>query len=58
MIMELSDEAETAWIDLCNRLIEGSLFTTTASWIFGQNIPGRKPSRTSILGALRATWTG
>ncbi|KAF3024623.1 hypothetical protein E8E15_009111 [Penicillium rubens] len=53
-IMEVSDKAETEWIDLCNRLIEGSLFTTTASWIFGQNIPGRKPSTNFYFGGLKS----
>ncbi|PLN84627.1 FAD/NAD(P)-binding domain-containing protein [Aspergillus taichungensis] len=52
-IMEVSSEAETEWIDLCNRLVEGSLFTSTASWIFGQNIPGRKPSTNFYFGGLK-----
>jgi hypothetical protein len=53
-IMEVSEESETAWIDLCNRLVEGSLFTTTASWIFGQNIPGRKPTVNFYFGGLKS----
>jgi hypothetical protein len=53
-IMEVSDEAETAWIGLCNRLVEGSLFTSTASWIFGQNIPGREPSTNFYFGGLKS----
>lgn len=52
-IMEISDEAEKAWIDHCNGLAEGSLFTTTASWIFGQNIPGRKPTVNFYFGGLQ-----
>ncbi|PKY02462.1 FAD/NAD(P)-binding domain-containing protein [Aspergillus campestris IBT 28561] len=53
-IMEVSNKAETEWIDLCNRLVEGSLFTSTASWIFGQNIPGRKPSTNFYFGGLKS----
>ncbi|KOS40474.1 hypothetical protein ACN38_g8658 [Penicillium nordicum] len=53
-VMEVSDEAEAAWIDLCNRLVEGSLFTSTASWIFGQNIPGRKPNTNFYFGGLKS----
>ncbi|RMJ26580.1 Flavin-binding monooxygenase-like protein [Aspergillus sp. HF37] len=52
-IMEVSEEAERQWIETCDRLVEGSLFTTTASWIFGQNIPGRKSSTKFYFGGLR-----
>ncbi|RJE16482.1 Flavin-binding monooxygenase [Aspergillus sclerotialis] len=51
--MEVSEEAERQWIETCDRLVEGSLFTTTASWIFGQNIPGRKSSTKFYFGGLR-----
>ncbi|KIY02261.1 uncharacterized protein Z520_02399 [Fonsecaea multimorphosa CBS 102226] len=40
--MEVKAEAEEAWSDICNRAAEGSLLKTAASWIFGENIPGRK----------------
>ncbi|KIW71915.1 hypothetical protein PV04_00142 [Phialophora macrospora] len=36
-------ECERQWVDLCTRLTEGSVFTTTKSWIFGQNIEGKRP---------------
>lgn len=36
-------KAEQDWLDLCDHLTEGSLFKTTKSWIFGENIEGRKP---------------
>lgn len=39
----VASQAEADWLDLCDRLTEGSLFKTTKSWIFGQNIEGRKP---------------
>lgn len=53
MIMEVSEQAEGEWIDLCNELVEGSLFKTTASWIFGVNIPGRKASTNFYFGGLK-----
>ena len=39
----VKSKAEEDWLDLCDHLTEGSLFKTTKSWIFGQNIEGRKP---------------
>ncbi|KAH6986425.1 hypothetical protein BKA56DRAFT_479577 [Ilyonectria sp. MPI-CAGE-AT-0026] len=53
-IMEVSKEAEEGWSDICNRMIQGSLFTKAASWIFSQNIPGRKPSTNFYFGGLRS----
>jgi cation diffusion facilitator CzcD-associated flavoprotein CzcO len=35
--------AEQDWVTLCDELTEGSLFKTTKSWIFGENVEGRKP---------------
>ncbi len=54
LAMEVSESAEAGWGDLCNSLIKGSLFTRRASWIFSQNIPGRKPSTNFYFGGLRA----
>lgn len=54
LAMEVSESAEAGWGDLCNSLIKGSLFTRSASWIFSQNIPGRKPSTNFYFGGLRA----
>ncbi|CAI7564699.1 unnamed protein product [Penicillium bialowiezense] len=51
-IMEVSQEAEMGWIEHCDKLVEGSLFATTASWIFGVNIPGRKASTNFYFGGL------
>lgn len=53
IIMEVSEDAERGWIELCDKLVEGSLFTTTASWIFGKNIPGRKASTNFYFGGLK-----
>ncbi|KAF9891226.1 hypothetical protein FE257_004790 [Aspergillus nanangensis] len=52
-VMEVLEEAEKGWLDLCDRLVEGSLFSTTASWIFGRNIPGRKPTTNFYFGGLK-----
>jgi cyclohexanone monooxygenase len=41
--VEVAASKEQAWSDLCDQLTEGSLFKTTKSWIFGENIEGRKP---------------
>lgn len=45
-------ESEIHWLDLCNRLTEGSVFKTTRSWIFGQNIEGRGSSVKFFFGGL------
>lgn len=43
-IMEVSEEAVRDWIDLCDKLVEGSLFKGTATLIFGNNVAGHKAS--------------
>lgn len=57
--IEISKEAENLWSQACDRLVDGLLFKRTASWIFGANIPGRKPSTTFYFGGLGAYrgWT-
>lgn len=59
-IMEVSREAEREWIDLCDRLVEGSLFKKTATWIFGTNVAGRKASTNFYFGGLNKylAWVG
>ncbi|KAL5591264.1 hypothetical protein FOVSG1_010153 [Fusarium oxysporum f. sp. vasinfectum] len=51
-VMEVSHKAEQQWSDLCDQLVEGSLFKTTASWIFGANVEGRKSSTKFYFGGL------
>ncbi|KAH6873416.1 hypothetical protein B0T10DRAFT_533284 [Thelonectria olida] len=51
-IMEVSAKAEQGWSDLCDQLVEGSLFKTTASWIFGANVKGRQASTKFYFGGL------
>lgn len=53
-VMEVSAAAESAWNDWCDKLVEGSLFRTTASWIFGANVTGRKSSTKFFFGGLKS----
>ncbi|KAL3480900.1 FAD/NAD(P)-binding domain-containing protein [Aspergillus californicus] len=52
-IMEVAHDAERGWIDLCDKLVEGSLFKTAASWIFGTNVQGRAMSTNFYFGGLK-----
>jgi cyclohexanone monooxygenase len=52
MIMEITQRAEDAWVDVCDQSTEGSLFKETSTWIFGVNIPGRKQSTRFYFGGL------
>jgi hypothetical protein len=58
--VEVSAKAEQQWSELCDQLVEGSLFKTTASWIFGSNVEGRKSSTKFYFGGLNRyrEWTG
>jgi cation diffusion facilitator CzcD-associated flavoprotein CzcO len=42
--VEVTQAAETAWVDECNALVEETLFLSVDSWIIGSNVPG-KPRR-------------
>ncbi|KAK5203317.1 hypothetical protein LTR41_010960 [Exophiala xenobiotica] len=53
-VMEVSQQAEQGWIDLCEKLAEGSLFKKTSSWIFGVNVAGRKASTNFYFGGLKS----
>lgn len=50
--VEVTDEAERRWSETCDELVEGSLFKTTASWIFGANVEGRRSSTRFYFGGL------
>lgn len=52
--IEATAEAEKNWMDLCNHLMEGSLFHTSASWIFGANVPGKSYATRFYFGGLKA----
>jgi len=53
-IIEALPEAEQDWLRDCDRAAEGSLFKETASWIFGQNVPGKKYALRFYFGGLKA----
>jgi cyclohexanone monooxygenase len=43
-VIEATHESERGWTNLCDELSAGSLFRKTDSWIFGANVPGKKPA--------------
>ena len=53
-IIEATKQAEQEWCAECERVAEGSLFKETASWIFGQNVPGKKYALRFYFGGLKA----
>ncbi|KAI5460620.1 hypothetical protein BGZ63DRAFT_249253 [Mariannaea sp. PMI_226] len=52
-VVEVKPEAEEQWKDICDKEADGSLFKTANSWIFGTNIPGRKPAVTFYFPGLK-----
>jgi cation diffusion facilitator CzcD-associated flavoprotein CzcO len=50
--VEASHEAENEWTELCDKLSANSLFRKTDSWIFGANVPGKKPAVMFYFGGL------
>lgn len=52
-IVEATQEAGDAWTKECEREAEGSLFKSTASWIFGQNIKGKPYALRFYFGGLK-----
>jgi cyclohexanone monooxygenase len=53
-MIEPTAEAEQKWSEHCQDLATDSLFGRVDSWIFGANIPGKKPSVLFYLGGLSA----
>ncbi|KEY69234.1 hypothetical protein S7711_01689 [Stachybotrys chartarum IBT 7711] len=51
-VIEVSSEAKRDWDVMCDKLVEGSLFKSTASWIFGANVKGRKTNTKFYFGGL------
>ena len=51
-IVEAAKAAETEWAALCDQINEQLLFRKAASWIFGANIAGRKPTTKFFFGGL------
>ena len=50
--IEPTPEAELEWTELCTTIANMTVFTKVESWIFGANIPGKKPSVLFYLGGL------
>ena len=50
--VEISSEAESAWVAHCDELAAGSLFSKVDSWIFGANIPGKKHTLVFYFGGV------
>ncbi|TQR88186.1 NAD(P)/FAD-dependent oxidoreductase [Mycobacterium hodleri] len=40
--IELTAESEEAWLQTCRNALQGSLYLETGSWLFGNNIPGKR----------------
>lgn len=53
-MIEATRQAETEWSELCCILAKATLFWETASWIFGTNVAGKKPTVNFYLGGLAA----
>nr|AAN37494.1 cyclohexanone monooxygenase [Rhodococcus sp. Phi1] len=50
--IEPTPEAEEEWTQTCTDIANATLFTRGDSWIFGANVPGKKPSVLFYLGGL------
>jgi len=51
-VIEATAEAEEEWNDICDKLSANSLFRKGDSWIFGANVPGKKPTVLFYFGGL------
>jgi len=50
--IEATQEAEDEWLELCDKLAEGTIFKEGKSWIFGYNIPGKNVALMFYFGGL------
>lgn len=50
--IECDPAAEQAWVENCNRLVQGTLFTLADSWWSGGNIPGKPKLFYAYVGGL------
>jgi cyclohexanone monooxygenase len=51
-VVEATHEAEDAWTATCNEIANMTLFPKVESWIFGNNVPGKKPAVMFYMGGL------
>jgi cyclohexanone monooxygenase len=52
MAVEPTEQAVSEWSETCTEIANMTVFTKVNSWIFGANIPGKKPSVLFYLGGL------
>jgi len=52
VVVEALPSAEREWLLECERVADGSLFKETASWIFGNNVAGKKVALRFYFGGL------
>jgi hypothetical protein len=50
--IDVKPETEAAWTATCTQIADQTLFPQAASWIFGANIPGKKPTVLFYLGGI------
>lgn len=51
-VVESTKEAEEKWLGICNAVGDMTLFSKTPSWLFGENIPGKKRAARAFFGGL------
>jgi cyclohexanone monooxygenase len=52
--VEVTQQAEDQWVTKCEAIANQTLFGKADSWLFGSNIPGRKPSVRLFMGGMGA----
>jgi cation diffusion facilitator CzcD-associated flavoprotein CzcO len=52
--VEVSQAAEEQWVKMCAAIADQTLFGKADSWLFGSNIPGKKPSVRLFMGGMGA----
>lgn len=52
-MVESTKEAEEKWLKICNAVADMTLFSNTPSWLFGENVSGKKRSARVFFGGLR-----
>lgn len=50
--VEVSPQAEDQWVKMCADIANMTLFGKADSWLFGSNIPGKKPSVRLFMGGM------
>ncbi|KAJ5679756.1 hypothetical protein N7462_008000 [Penicillium macrosclerotiorum] len=52
VVIEALDSAESYWMKKCEAYAARSLFAETPSWLFGQNVVGKRPAPRTFLGGM------